>query len=352
MAIENNPRSIRQILSFLPKHTVQQSLNILRYMVTKPAPVLPYRPIKLSVYLTCRCNLNCKMCPYQNETSSYKPDPYGDMSLETFKEILARFHEAAFLTITAEGEPFLLENICGMIDYASTVHKMAVRSSTNGVVIGDKIEEIVASGLAELNISLDGVDPQKYGGMRGGDDKTFNTILANISTLVEKRNQAGSNLILRVSHSITNKNYRDIPDIIDFTEKLGVDRLFLHNIVAADTEMSAPEVCLFDKPEVVTFLDEAKKNYAGKLDVRFPTPYSTSGPKKMCLEPFLGIGINGEGNVNLCCTVGTRRQYGNVFKEKDVWNNARFQKIRTQLLSKANPFPRCDYCPAMYRVEI
>lgn len=337
-------------MGFIKSRTLPQIWNGAKYAANyklgRPSPLLSYRPVKLGVYITSWCNLKCAMCPYQDEENKYRPEPYNDMTFDTLKCLLGKFKSALVFGLTAEGEPFLNEEIFRMIDYASKVCKMDVYTSTNGVAIGDKIEKIINSRLSQLNVSLDAVTPERYRNVRRGNKKIYETVIGNIQRLVELKKKMNSKLKLRVSYICTKKNYNDIPEAIALAEDLGIDKLHLHNVTAFGTELSNPTLCLFDDPEIVEFIRDAPSS--SKVDMRFPVLYSRNGPQKICGEPFTSVGFNSRGDINLCCMLGTNKKYGNAFEEKDVWNNSQFQDARRKFLNNSLPFKLCRFCPSVY----
>lgn len=85
--------------------------------------------------------------------------------------------------------------------------------TTNGFLIGDKLERLVNNGLVRTNISLDSVNREKFKEITGVDGlkEVMNTIRLS-SKLVK---------LTKVNVCLMKKNFDEIPDLIDFVSTLG-----------------------------------------------------------------------------------------------------------------------------------
>jgi len=117
-------------------------------------------PSHIWIEPTNRCNARCPLCPTGNGESVR---PKSMLPLDTFKSIVDEVYPyTESMNLWNIGEPFLNQELFGMIAYASQ-HKMATRVSTNGFVFYDQsnIERLVDSGLTDLVVSLDGTTADK-----------------------------------------------------------------------------------------------------------------------------------------------------------------------------------------------
>lgn len=116
----------------------------------------------LRISVTDRCNLRCVYCmPAQG----VEPVPYEELlTLEELAEVAA----AAALTgiekvrITG-GEPLVRRGCVRLVELLKAVPGIReVTMTTNGVLLPEKLEGLVAAGLDGVNISLDTLDPGRY----------------------------------------------------------------------------------------------------------------------------------------------------------------------------------------------
>ena len=135
-------------------------------MATLPAAPLidgygrVHRALRISV--TDRCNLRCRYCmPAEGMDWLPKDD------LLTFEEIerLVRIVAPAGirdLRITG-GEPAVrrdLHTLIGSISAIDGIEEVSI--TTNGVLLEDQIDDLVAAGLSRVNVSLDSLDPDRF----------------------------------------------------------------------------------------------------------------------------------------------------------------------------------------------
>ena len=107
------------------------------------------------ISLTDRCNLRCRYC--------MPPEGVGKIQhkdILRFDEILAIIRALATLGVKkvrfTGGEPLIRRNICTLIratKATSGIEKIAL--TTNGLLLGEMLEDLLAAGLDAVNISLD-----------------------------------------------------------------------------------------------------------------------------------------------------------------------------------------------------
>jgi len=325
--------------------------NTLRQRLTVKAPRLAYRPRKLSLYITSRCNLAYNMCGYHMREASapYRMDTYPDMTLERCRHIMSLLPETVAVTLTGEGEPFLNENIYAMAHYIRHELGLPVDSSTNGIRLDPA--RIINCGLQHLNISVDGTNPQEYATVRGGPSKHFEKVVQNVRDLVTYRNRVGAALTISISFIVSKTNYRSIDRMMAFGAKLGIDSIEFQNNMDFATDFARANPPIFDTDtEILDFLKTRRKP-AGVPQVTLPVIFRArpleNAQHPACNYPFNCIGVNTNGGVNPCCYLNTAEVYGNLFTQADFWNNAAFQGIRQKFLDGQMPFELCRTCPTL-----
>src|SRR3990172_4794259 len=133
-----------------------QIINYLKYKYFGKSEYLRYLPIHLSVSSTDRCNLKCDFCHVHSPNVGdfdFKHDPCPDINIKMFKEIIDRFKHAVSVSIIGSGEPLLNKDFYKMVQYAKKM-RMLVRTSTNGIFPKNHLDELINSGLYEVEISL------------------------------------------------------------------------------------------------------------------------------------------------------------------------------------------------------
>ncbi len=122
----------------------------------------------LRISVTDKCNLRCRYCM----PSDIESLPMNEIL--TFEETVFIAENLAGLGITkirvTGGEPLIRRDIAklvGMLKDITGVEQVTL--TTNGVLLKEKIKELITAGLDGINISIDTLDPDKYRYMTGHD---------------------------------------------------------------------------------------------------------------------------------------------------------------------------------------
>jgi len=137
----------------------------------------------LRISITDRCNLRCRYCmPHDIETVAME-------EILTYEEIASVAEAAAALNISklriTGGEPLVRRGVCRLIEMLKGIRGIdTVSITTNGILLGDMIDELIASGLDGINLSLDTPDPERYRMITGFD--RLNDVLKGMDKALEK----------------------------------------------------------------------------------------------------------------------------------------------------------------------
>jgi MoaA/NifB/PqqE/SkfB family radical SAM enzyme len=164
------------------------------YLAWKYGLKLKTKPIILQIEPVRGCNLNCVMC----RAGEFK---FQKLLFDDFKRIIDNLPEVMFITLNYGGEPFLSKDTIKMIRYAQ---KKAIIIIFSNFTVLPEPEDIINSGLFEINASIDSFDKEKYNFIRRKN--------GNIN-------------------QITDKTILDIKDIVEIIRKGKVDEEFYQKSV-------------------------------------------------------------------------------------------------------------------------
>ncbi|WP_265823209.1 GTP 3',8-cyclase MoaA [Geovibrio ferrireducens] len=124
----------------------------------------------LRISVTDRCNFRCKYCMPSDEFKHLEHS-----SILRFEDMLFVTEVFASLGVhkvrVTGGEPLVRK---GVTDFLRELHKIEgideVTLTTNGALLGKYAEEIAASGVKRINVSLDSLKAEKYKEITGGFD--------------------------------------------------------------------------------------------------------------------------------------------------------------------------------------
>lgn len=120
------------------------------------------RQIKdLRISVTDRCNFRCVYC------RSADPENYHDhdeiLSWDELKRLARIFVSLGITKVRITGgEPLVRDGVENFLSYLNTLGMQDLSMTTNGHLLANRCERLIAAGLHRINISLDSLDPIKF----------------------------------------------------------------------------------------------------------------------------------------------------------------------------------------------
>lgn len=123
----------------------------------------------LRISVTDQCNLRCRYCTARKVTAKL-----AESEILTYEELLRVVSLAVSLGIRKArltgGEPLVRRNVLSFVKSLALIPGLAdLRLTTNGVLLADCAEELVAAGVKRFNISLDTLKPERFKEITGAD---------------------------------------------------------------------------------------------------------------------------------------------------------------------------------------
>jgi radical SAM protein with 4Fe4S-binding SPASM domain len=327
----------------------------------------PPLPSHLQVEITSACNLRCVMCLVR-----YRPPVNklaGAMRPELFRKIVDELPGLRRLTLQGLGEPLLSPYLMDMIAVAVDRHVTVGFNSNATLLSRRRAEELVASGVDWLHVSLDGASREAYGAVRDGTD--FDTVVANLAGLVEAKRAAGSDTPwIRVVFVAMRGNVGELPALVRLLAGIGVDELHVQNLSHSfsDTDPAGryDGIRAFTADQALwTGADTAQADAAfaeaGRaarelgLRLRLPRTGAPSGTGlpdgRGCSWPWEAAYVTSAGVVQPCCMVmgDDRVALGTLAEQTfaQVWAGEPYREFRRRLTTD-DPPEVCRGC-SLYR---
>ncbi|MBS09984.1 MAG: radical SAM protein [Gemmatimonadetes bacterium] len=290
------------------------------------------RPFMLMVEPTNHCNLKCPLCPSGNGEMTR---PRGHMELEHFKKVFDDLADDLLLCLLwNQGEPFLNPNLTKMIRHAADRNVPTITSTNvHYIRTAAEAEDIIQSGLSELILCLDGVDPDTYVKYRVGGD--FDRVVQGIELVAEaKRRLQASTPRIHLQFILMKQNEGQVDAARQMARDFGVDRLSL----------KTAQVYTEEDAQIFLPTDESKSRYDYAED-----GVKTKGTiKNTCRHLWYSTVVNWDGAVSPCCFdkdvhygLGDTSN-GHVFDE--VWEGERYTQFRNDILKDRSAVPICNNC--------
>ena len=283
----------------------------------------PSKPLTLLLLVNRGCNLRCSFCDLWDNPEQ--------MPLHRAVELLdeARAIGTETLVITG-GEPFMYKPLFELVR-AAKERGMGVNITTNGTLIEKRWDELAASGVDSLSVSLDGLEPthDRIRGQKGCHKRTWKGI---------RKLRADSGIGLSVYFVVTNQNVGELVQV--FEQARGIDAEFdfwpvndaedLYMTSEGDQAAYTAAVRhIAERYERVRerrlFDEEGLVYHQGEVgDVR-------------CLGLVDQYGVTYKGELLPCCVWGGEElRVGNVFETplSELWRSDEVQGFRVGMYSE------------------
>ncbi len=331
-------------------------------------PYVPGAPFQVVWNITRACNMKCLHC-YENAGLPGRDELTTEEALKGI-DILA---DAGVLILAfSGGEPTMRPDILKLVQ-RSNDRGMFTAVATNALAFASrgKVREFQKAGLKFAQISLDGLNPETHDKFRGVPGAFKKTILGI-------KNCVAEDLFVEIATTATRFNYEEIPAMIEFAEKLGVNWFMLYNFVPTgrginiiESDLTPDEredilkVCwnkmktgtdvLSTAPQFARIAQEIETSEAQIVPTHFYNPTLPGRLKR--LADFIGgcgagrfyISLEPNGDIFPCVFFPHEDavRVGNLFKDdfEELWRNS---KLLWQIRDKDKLAENCGSCEFRY----
>lgn len=290
----------------------------------------------------------------------------GELSLAQYLSLideLAAFRPTFYIT---GGEPLLSDKTAGIIETLKA-HGLYASLNTNGVLLKEHAELLVASGLDKIILSLDG-PPEVHNAIRG---ETFDRIEEGLISIARAKKERHSRTpAVRVQCLISPLNAGSLCRTIETVRRLGIAEIRFQHLMFAGSggdyrlpdalkaEMVYGNVSLPALPpgssdpvalkaEIADVLAEKRPPLVrfepdiGMSDINAYYEMSGDTFRNDCLSPWRRLVISAHGEMGSCQGVYLAR-YPETTPARAWWGE-RFRGMRRHVIEKGL-FPHCSRC--------
>ena len=312
-------------------------------------------PTELQLEVTSRCNLKCSAClrthtPLQAD---------ADLTLADYRRIVAGLPSLQRIAFQLNGEPLLCEDLFAMIREAAAAGVDTVLNTNGTLLDARRRGELLASGLQELRVSLDGARSETVAAMAGVD--VLERVTERVSALVRERGEATTPRVsLWMVASRT--NVAELPDLVRLAAEVGVDEVYLQRLVLTGHGVARKDESLHGRvdSEVAAVIEEAHRVAAAtgvalRASGRRPlleslTSPDDGNPQLGCWRPWRSAVVAADGRVLPCCIASFTEPYETLSRGDlnqaswaEIWNGEPYRELRRALLD-GEPLACCGGC--------
>lgn len=262
-----------------------------------------YFPKYFAIETCNNCNARCVMCPKgQKGTNSIQlmTDELFDKIVEEIREYE---HWIEMICLNSDGEPLLDKKIASRIRRLKDAGIKHIQISSNAQLLsGERIQELLESGLDDIRISIDGYTKQTYEKIRRG--LNFDIVKENTLNLIKMRNEAQSSMEIRIR-------------MVELEENSGEREEWM--------QYWKSQVRETDRVQLMPM-----HTWSGKIadEVKSRMEYYADKP---CVSVFSSLVINYDGIVQLCDSdIEQQEIMGHVNETsiREIWQGEKFERIR------------------------
>lgn len=325
-----------------------------------------HRPIhtvrNVTLAITHRCNLRCKMCYFHEELSHVY-----DLPLSLYKRIIDSVQRSRPCIILSGGEPFSHPDVIEMVAYAKKTG-LPVQIFTNGILVRpDKASTLAALGLDYIDFSLLG-DAESHD-VVAGVSNAYQKLLENLEYFAAHRGH--TKIVL--NYTVTPQALQDIDHALELVKQYNLDGLRIqhYNFLLPGEFKAQHQVMMnffgvnsntheIEGMEDVSCMADQLIAFKERLSKEFPEVpvqwaptltdseiqhwYSSQrfNTQRKCLYPWRGILVDADGKIYPCSKIYLELgdlEHDDVF---DAWNSDSMETFRNFL--KKGLFPACSRC--------
>lgn len=295
---------LTELLSLKQQENVFVRIIEIDTLVNKPLPTqFLASPLNLYFEITKKCNSKCTHCAVN---SQHKIDIQLELTLAEILALIQQFSQmgGAYIRFTG-GEPTTHPKLPEMIRFAVTQGLIA-SMNTNGLVSRKKWELILAEGLQDIRISLDG-EENTHNQIRGKN--TYQNVIDSLKFINTYRASKKQNITIIINMVLSKLNYSELPHLfeiaIQYETKLNF--ILMRPTGRADFELLLSKLEVIDVAQQIQHLRNNYNMdhqrvifsfdiYGQDKEIKQPYPFDNS----RCSMATMGINIDALGRYLPC----------------------------------------------------
>ncbi len=216
-------------------------------------------PYHAEIYPADRCNIDCFFC----STAAIRGN--DELPLSRIEELMAELKEAGTRSVrlAGGGEPLFHRKTKDMLRAIAAAKLPIENITTNAVLLGDEVAQILLDRCDEITISLNTADPESYASMMQTPARNFERVVTNVRNLLAaRRRQGAKSPLIELQFLVWRDNYKTIPRMYELARELDVDSIIFNGLgfLKPDQMMSADETAeMMRLYEQVVRIDEYRR---------------------------------------------------------------------------------------------
>jgi radical SAM protein with 4Fe4S-binding SPASM domain len=287
------------------------------------------------------CNVKCRYCPYWR-----LPEYVPEMTIKEWEHALLSIKDfvGKFSINFSGGEGFIKRGFIDLIAWCSA-NGISAGCTTNGSrLTRENARKLVAARPLNVNISVDSPNPAMHDYLRGCPG-LFKRLSQGIKYLVEERAVQGASFPIVIKPVVTALNFRDIPDLVEWTKAIGASCVHTQPVMRSTQEtydeLWIKEADIPELERVVRHLIDMKR--AGEpimtqehVLALMPDHFRLKKAPRSAMPCRVGLRncmIHADGDVFLCergfSVIGNLRRQ----TMREIWHGPKAREVRKETVA-------------------
>jgi radical SAM enzyme (rSAM/lipoprotein system) len=295
---------------------------------------------------TLRCNAACRHCGSDCRVSAAQPDMPAEDFFHVIDELTPSVNPNKVMIVFTGGEALLRPDIeqCGS-ELCRRGYPWGIVS--NGLLLGERLDALLAAGLHSATVSLDGFD-KAHNWLRGRAD-SFRMAVRSIGRLA-----CSGIRIWDVVTCVNRRNFDDLPRFSRFLTDMGVKNWRIFTIFPSGRAARIPELQLNNQQftQLMDFIRDCRRRgfhvsygcegFLGNYEMEVRDNFY------QCNAGIHTASVLADGSITGCTSIRTDFHQGNIYKDRfaDVWEQ-RFRPFRDRSWARKGQCAGCNmfrYC--------
>lgn len=185
------------------------------------------KPTAFYAEFTSRCNSKCRYCGnwHAKEHPTHMTIDEWKRGLLSIKDFVGRFSISL-----SGGEPFIKPGLIDLLAWCGA-NGISAGVTTNGTALTQhNVQRLVAAKPLNVNISVDTPNAEVNDYLRGYPGH-FKRVSTSLKFLVEERARQGVTFPIIIKPVLTALNFRDMPDLIQWTKAIGGSCVYIQPVL-------------------------------------------------------------------------------------------------------------------------
>ena len=306
------------------------------------AAILTSYPRRIVCELTNACNLSCIMCgrnAWDFHLTQFK--------LEWLQKISDVLNYVEEVTLMGWGEPTVHPQFSEFLAYLNN-YPVKKYFCTNGMKLGDLIDDIFEYHVDIIAISLDGSNKETNDRIRKGAD--FNKIVETLRRIVSIKRERGLDYpYMNFVFTAMEDNYYQIPEMVDLAAEIGLDEVKVVYFTSFRDDLDAQT--LMGKQERVRDIFDIASKKADEYGIQIKLPYiqgedpAGSASHRECYSVWRDLFIGSDGYVRPCMSTPIKFLHiEDVTSLEELWNHPKYQAFRKTVNDERSMPQTCRTC--------